>query len=88
ENILFAGGQCFPFICDPFTIEALAVRTALLWIRNSTLQNLIIEGDAEQVHGRVFDPNKSHPLAGIVIQEIRTLLKRMPGVIYKTIKRT
>ncbi|CAN1172032.1 Putative ribonuclease H protein At1g65750 [Linum perenne] len=87
-NLLFAGGLCFPFICDPFTIETLAVRTALLWIRTSNLQNLIIEGDAEQVHCRVFDSHRSHPLAGAIIQEIRTLLKRMPGVIYRTVKRT
>ncbi|CAN1314989.1 Uncharacterized mitochondrial protein AtMg00310 [Linum perenne] len=87
-NIKFAAGKSFQGICDPFTIECLAVREAVRWCIHNRILVFQLEGDAEGVHKKIMDTRMLHPVAGAIIQEVRKNILKLTRFNYITIPRT
>ncbi|CAN0878687.1 Uncharacterized mitochondrial protein AtMg00310 [Linum grandiflorum] len=80
SNIMSAAGRSFQGIIDPFSIEALAFREAIYWCARSHIIYIDLEGDALSVIQRILDKRSLHPLAGAIIEEVRSTLKQLPNV--------
>ncbi|CAN1848025.1 Uncharacterized mitochondrial protein AtMg00310 [Linum perenne] len=86
-DIIFGGGKSFASITDPFTIESIAVREALLWSLKMGFKEIILMGDAELVKNKVTHSKTLHPKAGAIIQEIKDLICSFLALEYRTIPR-
>ncbi|CAN1128838.1 Uncharacterized mitochondrial protein AtMg00310 [Linum perenne] len=86
-TIHFAAGKSFQGICDPFTIECLAVREAVCWCLHNRILEFQLEGDAESVHKKIMDKRVLHPIACAIIQEIRKIINKFTSFNFIAIPR-
>ncbi|CAN0885155.1 Putative ribonuclease H protein At1g65750 [Linum grandiflorum] len=79
-NIVTSAGRSFQGIFDSFSIEALAIQEALIWCSMSQFSRVDIESDALNVIQRITKARSLHKIAGVVIQEARTILSHSPNI--------
>ena len=64
DSILFSGGRSFANILDPFVIETLALREAIIWGIERNIPEINFEGDALDVQLKITHPIALHPRGG------------------------